>query len=125
MSTDIDTNHFKSLLDGELKKVETELEHIGRKNPQVTNTVTDWEAKPADLDIDTADDEDIAEKIEGFEENSAILKNLEIRYNSIKKAIAKIDKGTYGICEVGGEPIEKDRLLANPAATTCKLHMNM
>ena len=37
---------------------------------------------------------------------------------------AAIAAGTYGTCEVSGEQIEEDRLEADPAARTCKAHMN-
>lgn len=120
----MDINHFKNKLEEELKEVEGELESIGSKNPQIKNGTTDWVAKPGDEDADAADDMELAEKIEEYEDNTAILKNLEIRFNQIKKALKKIEEGTYGICEVGGEQIELDRLEANPSALTCKLHMN-
>jgi RNA polymerase-binding transcription factor DksA len=35
-----------------------------------------------------------------------------------------MDSGSYGKCEVCGKAIEADRLEANPAAPTCKEHMN-
>ena len=34
----------------------------------------------------------------------------------IDRALIKIDEGTYGICEVSGEPIPKARLQAIPQA---------
>ena len=34
--------------------------------------------------------------------------------NEIEEAILRIKKGTYGVCEVTGEPISKDRLVAVP-----------
>lgn len=37
----------------------------------------------------------------------------------IKQAIARIDKGTYGICLKCGKPILKDRLKAVPFSSTC------
>ena len=37
----------------------------------------------------------------------------------IDKALARIDDGTYGICEVCAEPIGKMRLMAFPRATLC------
>ncbi len=40
----------------------------------------------------------------------------------VKKALAKIKIGSYGICEVCGEPISMDRLKAYPEATTCVKH---
>ncbi|HEY4479931.1 MAG TPA: TraR/DksA C4-type zinc finger protein [Candidatus Paceibacterota bacterium] len=117
---DIDIGYFKNRLGDELSLVEKELENVGRKNPDNTK---DWEAEPADLSIDSADENETADKIEEYESNTAILKELEIRYNDIKDALAKIEKGEYGFCEVCGAPIEKDRLEANQAARTCKAHM--
>lgn len=40
----------------------------------------------------------------------------------VKKALAAIKIGKYGICEVCGEPIDKARLKAYPQATTCLKH---
>lgn len=37
----------------------------------------------------------------------------------IDVALAKIDKGTYGVCERCGEPIPKERLRALPHAALC------
>lgn len=121
MRNDIDLNYFKSKLETELSLVETELKDVGQKNP--TNKV-DWEATPPkDFEVDSADENETADKIEEYEENTAVLKELEIKYNDIKVALAKIEAGDYGICEVSGELIETDRLEANPAARTCKAHM--
>jgi RNA polymerase-binding transcription factor DksA len=45
--------------------------------------------------------------------------------NDVKGALTKIAEGKFGMCETGGDhPIEADRLAANPAARTCKEHMN-
>ena len=117
----INTEYFKEKLEAELKTVESELQTVGRKNP---SNPLDWEAKEGEMNTDTAEEAEVAEGIEEYENNSAILKQLEIRYNEIKDALAKIDMGTYGICEISGLPIEEDRLEANPAARTCKAHMN-
>ena len=117
----INTEHFKEKLLAELKTLETELETVGRKNP---SNPADWEAKEGEMNTDTAEEAEVAEGIEQYENNSAVLKQLEIRYNEVKDALAKIDMGTYGICEVSGLPIEEDRLEANPASRTDKAHMN-
>ncbi len=37
----------------------------------------------------------------------------------IKEAVARIDDGTFGICEVCGEPIGEERLRARPVTTQC------
>ena len=76
-----------------------------------------------DLDTSSADLNDVADRTEEYDERRATLATLEGRYNDIRRAIKKIEDGTYGICEMGGEEIEEDRLEANPAARTCKAHM--
>lgn len=42
----------------------------------------------------------------------------------IRKALAKIKVGKYGLCEVCGKPIDPARLKAYPEATTCLEHAN-
>ena len=39
--------------------------------------------------------------------------------SEIDEALKRVDNGTYGICEVGGEPIPKQRLNAIPWARCC------
>ncbi len=39
--------------------------------------------------------------------------------SKIRKALEKIDDGTFGTCEVCGEPIEFKRLEARPVTTHC------
>lgn len=117
----INTQHFKEALEKELSVLESELSTVGRKNP---DNPSDWEATRPEDGIDEAEEGDVAENIEEYENNRGILNQLEIRLNEVKSALQKIENDKYGICEVGGEEIEEDRLEANPAATTCKLHMN-
>lgn len=116
----IDTEKFKNLLLAEQKKLEGELATIGRKNP---DNPDDWEATPGYTE-DSADLNDFADSIENFETNTAILKQLETQLVDVKDALQRIEDGVYGVCEVSGDSIEEDRLEANPAARTCKVHMN-
>jgi RNA polymerase-binding transcription factor DksA len=54
--------------------------------------------------------------------NREILKDMRRRtkskLNDYKKAIKKINKGIYGLCEESGKKISKQRLMAMPHATT-------
>ena len=116
-----DTKHLKKKLEIEFQSLDEELRAIGRVNP---DNPADWEAVPEKSDLAApADKFETAENITKYEENAAVLKQLEIRYNCVKEALRRMEEGTYGICDVGGEEIEKDRLEANPSATTCKAHM--
>ena len=113
--------HFKELLQNEQALLEKELATVGHVNPE---NPADWEANATDLNTVNADENDVADTIEEYENNTAILKQLEIRINEVKRALEKIEQGTYGTCEVCNEAIEEDRLEANPSARTCKAHMN-
>lgn len=117
---ELDTKHFKGLLETELKTLEGELANLGRKNP---SNKADWEAVEPNMETDTADEEEVADAMETFDNNSAILNQLEIRLAEVNLALNKIKNGTYGKCKVCGENIEIDRLEANPSAETCMKHM--
>lgn len=108
---------FRKLLEEEIALLEEELKTVGRVNP---DNPSDWEPIPKDMDIDSADENELADKIENFEGNSGILKNLEASYNEAKAALKKMDEGKYGICEVCGNEIEEDRLKVSLSAKTCK-----
>ena len=116
----METEKFKVLLEEELDKLNTEMKELGVKNPEVKG---DWVERANDLDTVSADLNDVADRTEEYDERRATLATLEGRYNNIRLALKKITDGNYGICEVSGEPIEEDRLEANPAARTCKAHM--
>jgi RNA polymerase-binding transcription factor DksA len=113
------TEHFKEKLEEEKKKLESELSGIGQRNPAVTN---DWEAAPEELGIEP-DLMDQADIVVNRENTAAILADLEARYDLVLAALAKIEKGTYGVCEVCGSQIEEMRLEADPSATTCVEHL--
>ena len=117
----IDIGVMKERLLAEKEELVSELSKIGRVNPDNPN---DWEPTPPE-DQDTGADENVrADNVEEYEERTAILKNLEIRYNNVLRALKKIEEGTYGICEISGGQIEEERLMANPAARTCMKHMH-
>lgn len=116
----IDYTHFKEKLEAEKKLLEKEMGDVGRKNP---DNPTDWEAVPTDDEPQVADENLAADRIEGYEENAAILNTLETRYQELKEALNRIEKSTYGKCSVCGTEIDVERLEANPSASTCRQHM--
>jgi|SRR5581483_178505 len=116
----MNTAHVKDRLEAELKTLEQELGSVASLNEE-----GEWEAKEVAMDTlpPMADANEAADKIEEYEGNRGIDAALTARWRDVKDALAKIESGTYGVCEVSGEPIEEDRLEANPAARTCKAHM--
>ncbi len=92
---------------------------VGRKNPSVPD---DWEPVPSETGTE-ADLADQADVVMSRESNIAILSDLEARYDTVLAALARIEKKTFGKCEVCGKEIEEARLGANPTATTCIAHL--
>lgn len=114
-----DTEHFKQKLLAEKAELETELGGIAKKDP---SAVGGWEATSGGMEVDSADDNEVADKLEEYEENSGIANQLENQLKEVKAALDRIDKGAYGTCEVCGQPIEADRLEANPSARVSIKH---
>jgi RNA polymerase-binding protein DksA len=116
-----DLEYFKTKLEKERTLLEEELRTISSANPENPN---DLEATTTDIEVDSADENEVADKFEELEENKMILDRLEPQLNEVKEALKRIQEGKYGICEVSGEKIERERLEANPTAKTCKKHMS-
>jgi len=113
------TEHFRKKLEEEKTKLEFEMGSVGRKNAVVPN---DWEPAPSELGME-ADLADQADVIMNRENDTAILADLEARYDAVLSALKRIEKKTYGKCEVCGKEITEARLEADSAATTCTEHL--
>lgn len=55
-------------------------------------------------------------------ENQALARQLRNELDEVERALAKLDAGTYGACEVCGEAIADARLEAMPATRFCIQH---
>lgn len=115
----MDIEHFKKQLEAERSKLETGMQGVGRKNPSVPG---DWENAPTEANTES-DPVDRADIITIRDNDAAVLDALEAHYDNVLAALGRIENGTYGKCEVCGEPVAEARLEANPAATTCAVHM--
>ena len=116
-----DLTFYKTKLEEMLVAVTAELQTIGTYD----ETTDNWEAIPDEEDIAVdADENTNADSVEDWNERRATLSDLERDYRNIKRALAKIETGTYGVCEVSGEPIEEKRLQFKPDARTCMAHMD-
>lgn len=116
----MDTTHYQEALEKEKGILETELASLGKRNPA---NPADWEPAKPEGDEFGPDRNDNADIIEDMQDNNAALNELEGRLNMVTAALGRVADGTFGACETCNEPIEEDRLRANPAATTCKAHM--
>ena len=116
----LNTAPFKEKLEEEKARLERELSTVAHEK----NGSGSWEAVGTIVDesID-ADPNEVADKIEEFETNQAITESFKVELMEVTNALAKIEAGTYGMCEVCGKEIEEERLKVNPSARTCKAHM--
>jgi DnaK suppressor protein len=75
----------------------------------------------ASADSNADDEHDPEGSTIAFERSQvgALIQQAERRIAEIEAARARVDAGTYGRCEVCGEPITDDRLEARPVARSC------
>jgi RNA polymerase-binding transcription factor DksA len=104
---------FEEKLKAEKVELEGELSEIAKTDPRSHGG---WEPTAGAMDIDSADENEMADKFEEIEENAGIADKLEKQLEEVDIALDKIKEGKYGICEKCGKPIEKERLEANPSA---------
>ena len=109
----------KHKLEEEKKALMSELGSLGNRDPKSH----ELEATMETADPSNADMNNTADRAEDFEEKSALIVPLEARLSQVEAALAKIEDGTFGTCRVCGNPIEEERLNANPAAETCMKHL--
>ncbi|MFM7088799.1 MAG: TraR/DksA family transcriptional regulator [Candidatus Paceibacterota bacterium] len=117
----LDKKKIKQKLEEERDMLLEQMKDLGKMNPKTG----EWEVvQDNNQGYRESDQNDMADRFEDFESKSATVDVLENRLNQILFALKNINKSSYGKCVISGEDIEEDRLLANPAATTCKKYMN-
>lgn len=109
--SEAEIEELRAALHAEKDSLEEELSEHGRK------VGDNWTGTAAGFEGNEADETDAADKFEELSVNVALVEELESRYKEILAAMQRIKEGTYGIA-TNGEPIDIDRLRANPAATT-------
>lgn len=110
----------KEKLSDLLKTITEQLSSIAVYNEHTD----DWTAVPEEPQNREADPDLDADTVEDWEARRALMPQLETRYQNIKIALKKIEEDRFGKCEICEGEIEEDRLDANPAARTCKTHLD-
>ncbi len=67
--------------------------------------------------------DETADRLEDQEDRAAETLTLKTRLNEVTAALGRLEEGKFGTCAICGKEIETDRLEANPAAKTCKEHL--
>ena len=101
---------FKVRLLSEKEVLEEELKGLGMAKPE-----------GEEFGADMTDNSDV---IADEMENNSAAGELKERLMLVNRALEKFETDTFGICEISDEPIEDQRLHANPAARTCIAHMD-
>ncbi|MFA6052416.1 MAG: TraR/DksA family transcriptional regulator [Methylobacter sp.] len=89
------------------------LEDLDDRLTRITNDVKHLE-EPLDKDF-----EEQAIQAENDEVLDGLGNAARTERELVRQAIARIDSGEYGICQVCGEPIREERLKAVPYSSTC------
>ena len=105
----------------ELEEVRAELEAeaVGLR-ADIARVASEIAERLTDAIQDAGDDQaDAGTKVYEREHELALTQNAQDLLDKGERALARIDAGTYGVCESCGQPIGKARLLAFPRATLC------
>ena len=63
-------------------------------------------------------EEEATESFE-LEKRLALENQIRVKLGEIEHALSKFEKGTYGLCDICGQPINPERLEALPQANLC------
>lgn len=107
MQPDAPTVDFRSLLEQEKAQLASELEELGEGEPGRGGL--SYDSNFADTSQVTAERGEVG----------ALTAKLRESLAEVERALAKLDNGTYGICEGCGEAIPEARLEAKPACARC------
>src|SRR5215208_3975646 len=99
-----------------LEERETYTRHASERRAEAEQLAADRE--PGDVQFDEESGQGDTMNVER-ERDLALSAQALAAVEDIDKALAKIDAGTYGICERCGQPIPKERLRALPYAALC------
>ena len=107
--------------EAELKQVRAELEaEVASLRADLARAASEAAELLTDSVRDAGDDSaDAGTKAFEREQELALTQNARDLLDQGERALARIDAGTYGVCESCGQPIGKARLLAFPRANLC------
>jgi RNA polymerase-binding transcription factor DksA len=106
----IDLDKIRSRLESERSRLQTELEQL---QASAQPTEVRREGSPFGKR-----EEEATESFE-LEKRLALEKQIKEKLNEVEHALDKFTKGTYGLCDICGQPIDPARLEALPEANLC------
>lgn len=97
-------------------------EHLREERQRLRDQLADLEET---IDSSSWDDEvrsdpaDAGFAVSELDQVSNLARNAQEILQQVERALERLEAGTYGTCELCGDPIAKGRLEALPHATTC------
>ena len=79
-------------------------------------TIDDDDAQEIEEDAAGQHPADTASSVDAASRDIGLLEQVEGELRDVEEALERLDRGTYGQCEVCGRPIPDERLEANPTA---------
>lgn len=105
----------QALLD-EKEKIEGELSRFAKKDMRLPG---DYDTVFPQFEGRTASQDENVDEVEEYDKLLGVEHALEIRLKEVNEALDRFPTKDFGRCQKCGRPIPKERLRANPAATTC------
>ena len=97
------------------ERLETQLKSFATKDP---NLKDDWDTKYPR--VPEGNLEEAADEVEEYSAKLHVEFSLETQLKDVNKALERIEKGEYGMCEKCGNPIAEERLRVSPEARLCE-----
>jgi len=113
--TSIDTSEFRGLLEHERRRVKETIEHLHAENPgSMQDELGDVGGWGTDNHLG-----DMASVTFDRELDEGLGDGAQQTLTQIEAALARLDEGTFGVCERCGKAIAEERLRARPWASLC------
>ena len=110
---------LKKKLEESKERLEKELKSFAEKDKKLKG---DWDTRYPKFDGGKLEEE--ADEVEEYGNLLPIENTLELELQKVNRALEKIKKGKYGMCEKCKGPISEARLKVYPQAAYCKKCQN-
>lgn len=105
---------LKSQLQTKKRQLESQLSEFATKDP---NLKDDWDTTYPR--VPQGNLEEAADEVEEYSTKLNVEFNLETQLKDVNAALAKIEQGNYGLCQMCKNPIVLERLKVSPEARLC------
>lgn len=113
MAQQLDLHRYREMLEKEQQRMLRQIRTIDSGQDQdmseTLSELSDYDDHPADIATETFE----------REKDRALRENARETIERVEAALQKMENGTYGLCDICGQPIPAGRLDAVPYATLC------